>query len=360
MFGWLKRFAPRAPETRSSAGGFTAAVMSARENYITGTRGVAELSATVQSCVSLWEGCFALADVTGTTLLDRRTMALLSRMVALRGEAALWITEEGLVPFSDWGVATRNGRPRAYRGNISEAGGARTVTALAAEVIHLRIGTDPATPWAGTSPLRRAPLSASLLNEVETALRDVYRDSPLGSQIIPLPEGSTEDMAAMRASFLGRRGASLVIEGAATATAAGMNPNIGKSPDQLSPDLSRAMTSESLRAARSAIVMAYGVLPGLISETVAGPTVREAQRHLAGWTLQPIAMLLAEEASAKLGVTVEIDTMRPVQAYDVGGRARAMGAIIAAMADAKAAGLSSGEFNVAATLVNWGEGDKAA
>jgi hypothetical protein len=33
-------------------------------------------------------------------------------------------------------------------------------------------------------------------------------------------------------------------------------------------------------------------------------TVREGQRHLAQWTLQPIAALLAEEATAKLGGTV--------------------------------------------------------
>ena len=87
---------------------------------------------------------------------------------------------------------------------------------------------------------------------------------------------------------------------------------------------------------------------------------QHAQRHLAGWTLQPMAMLLAEEASAKLGVEVMIDVMRPVQAFDVGGRARALSTIIEAMARAKELKLSPDEMNTALTLVNWGEKDAAA
>ena len=73
-----------------------------------------------------------------------------------------------------------------------------------------------------------------------------------------------------------------------------------------------------------------------------------------------MAMLLAEEASAKLGVEVMIDVMRPVQAFDVGGRARALSTIIEAMARAKELKLSPDEMNTALTLVNWGEKDAAA
>jgi hypothetical protein len=69
--------------------------------------------------------------------------------------------------------------------------------------------------------------------------------------------------------------------------------------------------------------------------------VREAQRHLAQWTLSPIAALVAEEASNKLGGEVAIDTVTPLGAVDHGGRARAFGAIVAALAQAKDAGLST-------------------
>lgn len=350
MLEWLFKREKRA------ASGYTADIIAARWSGIGGTSGSAELTATVQACVTLWEGAFALADVVGADILDRRTMALLARSLALRGEAVFLITGDGLLPCADWDLSTRGGIPRAYRLSVSEAGGATSQTALAAEVLHFRIGADLMTPWAGQSPLRRAPLSASLLNEVESALRDVYRDAPIGSQIVPLPDGGAD----WKNAFRGRRGSTLVIEGAAQAMAAGMHPLAEKTPDQLSPDLSKSMTAETLEAARSSIFAVYGVLPGLYAVAAQGPLVREAQRHLAGWVLQPICELVAEEASAKLGGKVMIDVGRPLQAFDAGGRARALSALIEAMGRAKELGLSPDQVNGAMMAVNWGGGDNLA
>jgi hypothetical protein len=352
MIDWLKnKLWPL--EARASGAGYTAQVMAARDSFVSGRRGVAELTATVQSCVSLWEGGFAMADVTGTDLLMRQDMARIARAVALTGEAVFLIGDTGLVPATDWDVTTRNGQPKAYRLSIPEAGGGRTLTALAAEVLHLRIGSDHLTPWIGTAPLRRASLTGALLHAVEAALSEIFENAPLGSLIVPLPDSGAEDMATMRNAFRGRRGSTLVIEGVAQATAAGMNPQIGQKPDQLSPDLSKSMTDETLAAAREGILMAYGVLPSLVNRAATGPAVREAQRQLAVWTLQPIAALLAEEASMKLGTQVEIDTLRPLQAFDAGGRARALSAIIKTLAEAKDAGLPPGDVSGAMRLVDW-------
>lgn len=352
MFGWLKnKFRPI--EERSSGAGYTAQVMAAREGYISGRRGVSELTSTVQGCVSLWEGGFAMADVTGTQLLNRRTMAIIARSVALNGEAVYLITELGLVPATDWDVTTRDGQPRAYRLSIPEAGGGRTVTALAAEVLHLRIGSDALSPWIGTAPLRRSSLTGSMLHAVESALTETFENAPLGSLIVPLPDTGADDMATMRGAFKGRRGSTLVIEGVAQATAAGMNPQIGQKPDQISPDLSKSMTAETLAAAREGIALAYGVLPAFANRAATGPVIREAQRQLAIWTLQPIAELLAEEATAKLGAEVQIDTIRPLQAFDAGGRARALSAIIKTLAEAKAAGIPAADVSGAMHMVDW-------
>ena len=93
MLGWLMNKL-RPIEERSSGGGYTAQVMAARDSFISGRRGVAELTATVQSCVSLWEGGFAMADVTGTGLLTRQVMARIARAVALR-----MATESSRIPF---------------------------------------------------------------------------------------------------------------------------------------------------------------------------------------------------------------------------------------------------------------------
>lgn len=336
-------------ETRASGTGYTAALMAAREAWISGGSGLGELTAAVQASVSLWESGLSLADVKGTELLSRRMLALVARSLALRGEAVFLIRDR-LIPAIDWDLNTRNGEPRAYRLGIPEIGGGRRETVLAAEVLHFCIGCDPATPWAGTAPLARASLSAELLSEIETAMRDVFRDAPIGSQIVPLPEGSGEDMDAMRRSFRGRRGAALVIEGTAQATAAGMNPNIGQSPDQLSPDLDKTLADKMLTEAKGAIYGVYGILPGLHNPAVTGPVVREAQRHLAQWMLTPIADQIAEEATAKLGSKITLDVMRPLQAFDAGGRARALNAIVQAHAAAKEAGV---DIDKALHLMDW-------
>lgn len=350
MLGWLKKKAP--VETRAT-GGYTAQVMAARESAISGRSGVAELTATVQSCVSLWEGGFTMADVTGTDLLTRQSMALIARAVALGGEAVFLITDTGLVPATDWDITTRDGQPRAYRLSIPDAGGGRSAVALAAEVLHLRIGADAVMPWIGTPPLRRSSLTGAMLHAVESALSETFENAPIGTQIVPMPDTGAEDMATMRADLKGRRGAALLIAGVAQATAAGMNPQIGQKSDQLSPDLSKSMTAETLAAAREGILMAYGVLPSLVNRSATGPAVREAQRQLAIWTLQPIAALLADEASAKLGTPVVIDTIRPLQAFDAGGRARALSAIIKTMAEAKEAGIPTGDVSGAMRMVDW-------
>jgi len=317
-------------ETRSSGTGYTAQIMAARASWIAGTSDLAELTATVQACVSLWEGALTGADVTGTDTLDRRTMGLLARSLALRGEAVFLITGDGLTPAADWEVATRNGRPVAYRISVSEAGGGRSQTVLAGEVLHVRIGSDPVAPWSGSPPLRRAALSANLLHELESALRDTFRDAPIGSQVLPLPDSSPDDMAAMRSAIRGRHGSVLVIEGASQAAAAGMHVQLGQRREDLTPDLKRAEAALHLEAAKGSVALAFGVLPGLLNPATTGPMVREAQRHLAQWTLEPLAKLISEEATAKLGGAVQIDLVRPLQAFDMGAKARAVLALTGA------------------------------
>lgn len=281
-------------------------------------------------------------------------MAICGRSLALRGEC-LFLIRDRLIPCTDWDLSTRYGQPRAYRVGLPEIGGGRNETVLTGEVLHFRIGVDATTPWAGSAPMARAKLSASLLDEITHALRDVFRDAPIGSQIIPVPEGSTEDMDAMRRSFRGNRGASLVIEGTAQATAAGMNPNIGKSPDQLSPDLAKTLADKLLTEAKGEVYSVFGILPGLTNPATTGPLVREAQRHLAQLVLQPIANLMAEEATEKLGGKVTLDVVRPMQAFDHGGKARALGAMLQAMAAAKEAGLDDATVKDALAFIDWAE-----
>lgn len=352
--GLMDFFRRRPIEARSSGAGYTAQLIAARQAYLTGASGMGELTGAVQACVSLWEGGLGLADVKGTDVLTRRNLALAARALALRGEA-LFLIRDRLIPASDWEVTTRDGEPRAYRLQVPETNGGAYQNALAGEVVHFRIGSDPVSPWAGTAPLRRSQLSGQLLHELESALRDTFRDAPFGSQIVPVPEGSADDMAALRAGFKGRRGAALVVEGVAQAVGAGMHPQLGKSPDQLSPDLSRTLVDRLLIEAKGAIYGAFGVLPGLFVPNAQGPLVREAQRHLAQLVLQPMALLMAEELTAKLGAAVQIDVVRPMQAFDAGGKARALATMVQALAQAKEAGIEGATLQDALSFIDWAE-----
>lgn len=337
-------------ETRTSGSGYTAQVMQARADYIAGVDGVGELTGTVQGCVSLWEGGLSIADVAGTDLFTPSILALVARSLALRGEAVLLIDDTGLVPCSDWDLSTRMTRPTAYRIGVPDTGGGRSMTVLAAEVLHFRIGADVGLPYVGTSPLRRARLTAGLLQVVEAALSEVYANAPLGSSVIPFPEAPDTDMNDLARGFRGFRGKVLVRESVNVTAAGGPAPQSDLKPSDVTPDISKAMTKETLGAARASIEMAFGVLPGMTSPTTTGPMVRECQRHAAQWTLQPIAGLIGQEASEKLDVPVSLDVMRPLQAYDAGGRARSLSAIVQALTQAKEAGVDP---SLAFKLVDW-------
>jgi phage portal protein BeeE len=313
--------------------------MAEREAFISGRRGLAELTSAAQGAVSLWEGAMTQAQVSGTALLTPQTLAQAARSLALRGEA-VYLLRDRLVPCSDWDTTTRDGIPTAYRVTIPDAGGGRTATALAGEVLHLRIGSDPVAPWAGTAPLRRSSLSAGLLHAVETALHEVYENSALGSAIVPMPESPDVERDKLARSFRGQRGRVLLRESVTTTAAGGPTPQTDWRPSDLSPDLSRTMAVETLTEARAAIAHAFGLLPAALDPKAAGPLIREAQRHLASWTLQPIAELVAQEATEKLGAPVSLNVLEPLQAYDSGGRARAFSGVVQAMAQAREAGLS--------------------
>jgi hypothetical protein len=339
-------------EKRASATGYTAQIMQARAAYITGTDGLAELTGTVQGCVSLWEGGLSLADVDGTDLLTPFTLALAARALALRGEAVFAIRETGLVPCSDWDLTTRFTVPTAYRVSIPDTGGGRTETLLANEVLHLRIGSEVSAPYTGIAPLRRARLTGGLLETLETALAEIYADAPLGSAVIPMPEQPDTDMTALARGFRGMRGRVLVRESVNVTAAGGPAPQTDLKPHDVTPDLSKAMTKESLSGAKASIETVFGVLPGLSNPATTGPMVREAQRHLAQWMLQPIARMIAQEATEKLGGNVQLDVMRPLQAFDTGGRARALAAVVQTLALAKENGIDTDK---AMQLVDWSE-----
>jgi hypothetical protein len=73
--------------------------------------------------------------------------------------------------------------------------------------------------------------------------------------------------------------------------------------------------------------------------------------------LQPIAEVIAQEASEKFGVKVDLDLVSPLQAFVQGGRARAFSTMIEGLASAKAAGLSADTIKMALAFTDEGTGE---
>ena len=189
-------------EARSArpGSGFTAEIMAARESYIAGRRGIGELTATVQACVSLWEGASGpRGRRRAPTCSTGAPWPWRPAPLALRGEAVFLIRDDGWCRRSDWDLSTRDGRPRAYRLSVPEAGGGRSRDGARGRGAARRSAADPVAPWIGTAPLRRASLTAGLLHALEAALAEVYELAPLGSQVVPFPENPAVDNERARA-----------------------------------------------------------------------------------------------------------------------------------------------------------------
>lgn len=80
--------------------------------------------------------------------------------------------------------------------------------------------------------------------------------------------------------------------------------------------------------------------------------MREAQRHLAQFVLQPIAEVVAQEVSDKFGAKVSLDLITPLQAYDQGGRARAFATMVEGLTSAKVAGLTPEAVKAALAFID--------
>ena len=126
-------------------------------------------------------------------------------------------------------------------------------------------------------------------------------------------------------------------------------------PDQLSRQLAKTLADKLLTEAKGEVYSLFDILPGLTNPATTAALVREAGRHLAQLVLQPVANLMAEEATEKLGAAVAIDVVRPMQAYDHGGKARAVSTMLQAMATAKEAGLDPATVKDALQFIDWAE-----
>lgn len=320
-------------ETREAAG-YTSEIIAARAQFFSGSRGVAESTAVVESCVALWERAFSTADVPDRwkSLIDPSTLGMIGRALATRGQFVAAIDSRGsdlqIIPATDFDLSTRNGKAVAYRLSIPEAGGGHAISALADETIDIRINSDPTVPWHGASPLRKARLTADTLAAIEAGLGEVL-SGPWGSQVVPTPELTDKQRDRVEERIRAKRGGLALVETVKSLAAGAPPPQGDWSPQNLTADLRGLELPSHWEAVRNSILSAYGIPPLLFGANAQSAALREGQRHAVLWTLAPIAKVASAELGRKLNdAEFKLDLITPLAAADSAGRARAVGILV--------------------------------
>ena len=306
MIGAFRRMFGRR-ETRS----YTTAVVNAIESAAAGTGGgVAAATAAVETAAGMWARGLSLATVEPRT---RRTAAITPQMLAMVGRA---LCRSGEIVFdldvsggmmrmlpasAAYVVGSGDRRTWLYTVTVDGPGSTMTVYRERSGVAHLQYMVDPVRPWHGRPPWASASLSGNLLAGIERQLAG--ESGSASGYILPTPdvgdrgqEGADADeeeedpLTTLRRDLAAAGGKTLL----APTTAAGFGAGPGAAP------------SKDYKPERHAAL---------------GTSMREAWRQLTVGTIEPIAVIVADQLSEALGVDVSLKMPR---AADVATLARAM------------------------------------
>lgn len=221
-----------------------------------------------------------------------------------------------------------------YRATLPAPGGSKTVTTPSSGVVHVRIGSDPETPWLG-----RSPLFASKAFDVATKRLEAYLayelSTPVG-KLIPVPPSqsayetadgeSVDPLSALKEKLEALRG------GIATPETM-LNTGDGRSgapardwvPQRLGPETPQDF-KDILAEVSRAVYAACGVPAGMFVSTSAG-SAREGMRAFINATLKPMTAVVVAELTAKLEGTFSVD-YDALATGDIAAKARAFKAIM--------------------------------
>ena len=293
----LKRRAEPVVEKRSSGSGYTAAIMAARESYISGRSGLGRAD---RHRAGLRE---PLGGRHGPRGRGGHRPARPPRHGAPGARAG--VPRRGGVPHPrPAGAGERLGPvdPRtASRGPIVSASPRRAAGARR-RCWRPRCCTSASRPtrWRPGPARRRCGGRRSRRSSCTRSRRRCSASSATrrsAAMIVPLDAGGGEALEEVRGSLRGRRGGALVVEYLSQAIAGGA-PVPGRGPDHLTPPLREAAVVETLAAARDGDLPTPSACCRRCSTRP--PRGRWCARRSGIWRagrLQPIAALVAEEAS---------------------------------------------------------------
>ena len=337
------------PFRESRAGDATQAAVARAVALAAGTVPQPELLAAVEACCGLWERSLASATVAPDSLALRNVspdlLALAGRGLAIRGGfvAAIRVAPDEparLIPASAWDVQHGSADPRTWRYRVDLIGPSGSVTQnlSADEVLHVRIGGDPKSPWHGRGPLQRAERTGELAARLEASL---IAESKLPTGRIAPYSGVPAQLQNYGRLLADVGGLTVVQATAGIAPMGGQEPSSRLKPVGFGPE-----PDETLTALRTAvghdIAAAFGVPPALFEPRGDGSGTREAWRRFWAGTVQPIGRLVEAELRAKLDPSATV-TFEALRASDEDGRSRAVARRATAYRTFRDAGLADAE-----------------
>ena len=211
-----------------------------------------------------------------------------------------------LRPCWAWDVQGNDYRPETwrYRVDVAAPDGHRTLVVGADQVLHLRLVTSAASPWAGVPAWRAAKLTADMAGAIDQRLGEEAAAS--SGYLIPVADvgdatDGAGDVQQLQADMKAAKGSTLL-----TPThAAGLGDGPGAAPPptrELRPTRYGVDPPSALVTLRSKtyneMLSLYGIPPALADERSAGTALREAWRILVRLTIEPMMRTIAAPGRA--------------------------------------------------------------
>ena len=294
-------------------------------------------TAALESCGTLYASALSACVVSGPSTITRALTAEWRAAVAsalVRNGQALYLIDAdpsaglALAPVSHWDV--HGGPERAtwlYRCQMAGPSTTAWRTRSAGAVLHLRWLVDPASPWAGVSPLQRAADTGSLAGWLDKRLAE-EASGPVGS-FLPVAkydadpdadldaDDADDPLAALRRDIGGARGQVLAVESQmAAADSPASAPRKDYQVARFGANPPRHLVELREQVARD-VGASCGVL---LDSSASGQASREAWRQFISTSVDGLCRRLEAQLLDQLGVDVKIDTS-PLGGRDLLGRA---------------------------------------
>ena len=197
----------------------------------------------------------------------------------------------------------------------------------ASTVLHTRFATEPARPWQGLGPLYFAALSGTLAARLEAALGEEASVATLRYLVAPTgwDDNRMNVLKAQVEAGLTAPNKLTVVESVRQAGGMGHSNAPAKDLEPMSLGPNPAEASVTLYQAVSSVVLDCCGIPSALGLTTGstGATLREAWRLCVATTVQPLADLIAAEASRVLERPVAISLHR-LSTLDIRSKAQAL------------------------------------